>query len=143
MDVDIRKILFHGSGEIDVEVAVEVGRQAGLHANFGCAHLHRFLNPAKDFLDRQEISLFAAVAPAEGTKPAVLYTYVREVHITVDNVCNDVPHLAPPQFVSGHDSRVKLASAGLTQPEAILPGDLLAFQGTRQDRVNCWVNRVE
>src|SRR5262249_53421802 len=115
MDVNIWKILFHGSGELDVEVAVHVGRQAGLNADFGCAHCRSFSDSSQNLIQWKQISLFASVCTAERAKPTMLHADIREVDIPIDDVRNNFTDLTPPQFVSGGDGRLEFGSARLTE----------------------------
>src|SRR5215471_20585121 len=133
MDVDSWKVLFHGGRELDVEVSIHVGRQAGLNANFGRAHFNGLAHATKNLIQWKQVSLFAAIGAAECAKPAMLHADVREVDIAIDHIRNNFSDLTPPQFVSGGNGRLKLGSARLTEPQAVLPGDLFAFQGMREN----------
>jgi hypothetical protein len=87
--------------------------------------------------------LFASVRAAERTKPTMLHADIREVDIPIDDVRNNFTDLTPPQFVSGGNGRLEFGSARLTQSEAVLPGDLFAFQSARKDRADSCIDFVE
>ena len=52
MDVNGRDGLLYRARQLNVEIALHVGRQTGLHADFGCAHVRSFLNAAQNFFHR-------------------------------------------------------------------------------------------
>src|SRR5262245_16861295 len=115
MDVNIWEVLFHGSREFDVEVAVHIGRQAGLNADFGRTHFRGFADASKNLIQWKQISLSASVRPAERAKPTMLHADIREVDVPIDDVRNNFSDLTPPQFVSGGNGGLEFGSARMTE----------------------------
>ena len=87
------------AAEIDVEAAVELGRQPGLDADLGGAQLPGLLRAAHHLVDGQEVALLLAVVAAEGAEAAVLDADVGEVDVAVDDVGDDVARLPAAQLV--------------------------------------------
>ena len=55
MHVDLGNGIFHGLGDIDVVVAVEVGVDSALQSDFGCAHRGGFCCALRDVVECQQI----------------------------------------------------------------------------------------
>src|SRR6185369_6658570 len=87
--------------------------------------------------------LLAAIRAAEGAKSAVFHAYVREVHITVDDVCDDVPDLTSAQFISRENRRMKFAAVRFAQSQTVLPRDLFTFERARKDSADIGIDVIE
>src|SRR5262249_24284973 len=115
----------------------------GLDAGFGRTHFQCLADAAWNLIQWKQISLFTPIGAAERAKPTVLHANIREVDIAIDHVCDNLSDLTPPQFVSGGNGCLKLGSVRLTEPQAVVPGNLLTFQGARQDGAKCWIDFIE
>jgi hypothetical protein len=56
--VHVRQVLFHGLADVDVQVAVHLGRQSCLYADFSSAERRRLLGAPYDLLVWKEIAFF-------------------------------------------------------------------------------------
>ena len=101
VDVHLRQGFLDGGAEADVQIALHLGRQAGLDAYLGGAVIPRFLGAADDFLDGEVVALLFAEIAAEGAEAATLDADIGEIDVAVDDVGGDVAHGAAAQFV-GH-----------------------------------------
>src|SRR5262245_43853324 len=143
MNVQIRNGFLHSTCQINVKTSVHVRRQTCLHAHFGRAHINCFVNAADNLIQRQEISLFAAIYAAERAKAAVLHTDIREVHISIDNVRDDLTHLPPAQLVGGQDCCVKLSAGCQTELKPIVAGNLFTVECPRKNLMYYRIEIVE
>ena len=97
-----------GAHQLDVEAAVETGRQARLDAHLGGADVARLDGAADDLLDVEEVAFVAALGARERAEAAGLDADVGEVDVAVDDVGDLVADLAASQLV-GDGARARAA----------------------------------
>ena len=128
VDVEVRQRALDRPGQLDVEAAVELGRQPGLDAHLGGAQLRRLAGAAHHFLHRQEVALFLPVVPAERAEGAVLDADVGEVDVAVDDEGHQVAGLARAQLVGDERQRLQLPPGDLRERQRVGDRDLGALE---------------
>ena len=136
MNVDAGYCSLNGARQFDVEITRHIRRQAGLHANLGRAHVHRFLHAPDNFVHRQKVSLLAPIRAAERAKAAMLHADVRKVDIPIDDVGDNIADLSAAQFVGGRNGGVKVRAFRLAELEGVLPADFVSIERAAQNRLN-------
>ena len=136
MDVQVRQRLVDRPAEVDVEAAVELRREPGLHAHLGRPEVPGFPCPADHLLEREEVALLLPVVSAEGAEGAVLDADVREVDVPVDDVGHHVARLPGPQLVGDQGQGAQLAPGRLGERQPIVHGDLAAVERPVEGRAN-------
>ncbi len=86
----------HRRDDVDVVVAVEVGVNAALHADFGRAALFGFANPPADLFQGEQVGIAAQVererALGEGAEATLEGADVGVVDVAVDDEADVVTH---------------------------------------------------
>src|SRR3954454_15522043 len=93
--------------QVDVKRTLNARRQTCLKANLGGAQIPSFASAAHHFFDRKEVSLFGPVAAAERAKSAALHTYVGEIDVSIDNVCDLIANRLVPHLVGCRDQHIE------------------------------------
>ena len=140
VDVHIGQLFLDRRAQPDVQVALHLGRKAGLDADLGCAVVLGLPGAADDLAHRQEVPFLLAEVPAEGAEPAPLDADVGEVDVPVHHVSDHIADDAAAQLVGHHGHRRELGAAGGEQQIGFLDGDVLAGQGAVQRGCDIGVN---
>ena len=128
--MNLRCGFLHDSAQLDVAVPSEIGREPGLQAHLGCAHLPRLTHTPCDLVLRKEVTLLRAHAARERAKLAVLDADVREVDVAVDHVGDAIAHLLTAELVGNHAQGVEVPASCPVQGDAIIDAELVAIEAS-------------
>src|SRR5262252_5682118 len=103
--------------QAQVKTPFQARSQARLNADLGRTQCLRLQGSPDDFLDLQEVSLFASLGPGEGAESAGFDADVGEVDVAVDDVGDFLPGLSASQLVGSGQQRVQVAAVHRAQPE--------------------------
>ena len=128
--VDVGRRLLHGSGDVEVVLAVEVGVDASLQAHLGRAHVPRLTDATGDLLEGQEVRLASEVEGEwtfrESAELALERAHVRVVDVAVRHPGDVVAHGLAAQLVGQRRHGEDLGAAGREQGGDLVLAHLLA-----------------
>ena len=128
MDVHVRQLLLQCAAEALVQVALHLGRQAGLDADLGRAQIPRLFGAPHYLLRRQQVALLGAMVAAEGAEAAALDADVREVDVAVDDVRHDVAHLLAAQRIRREHERLHVGAGAVEERDRFFDRQIIPRQ---------------
>ena len=137
VDVDAGGGFLHGSGDVDVVVAVEVGVDAALEADLGGTEIPGLLHPARDLVEREQVGVAAQVERQrtlrEPAEPALERAHVRVVDVAVLDPGDDVADCLASHVVGDLGDGGDLGAPGPEQGDDLVDAELLAEQRAGED----------
>jgi hypothetical protein len=68
---------------------------------------------------------------------------IRKINVAIDDVRDELAHLAPPQFVGSQNHRLKIQARGVAQMVAFPPGQFVTIKSASQYPSNFRSDAIE
>ena len=87
MDMYVWQFFLNSLADIDVNVSIHLGWEAGLYAYFGGAKACSFLCPSHNLFGWKKVAFFLAKVPTKSAKAALLDANICKINVPVDYIC--------------------------------------------------------
>src|SRR5262249_12950995 len=96
-----------------------------------------------DFVDVEEVSLFAALSSREGAETARLGADIGEVDVSIDDVADLVADLPAPELIRGRQERVQVATIHRGEQKRTVDFQSVPFKTAVEQGAHVPVGRIE